>query len=73
MRKILVTLAAFVAAGIGAWAQDDENSGLECTSIVVGRQASTDGSVMTSHTCDGTSHTWVNIVQIGRASCRERV
>lgn len=62
MRKILVTLAAFVAAGIGAWAQDDENSGLECTSIVVGRLASTDGSVMTSHTCDGTSHTWVNIV-----------
>lgn len=36
MRKILVTLAAFVAAGFGAWAQDDENSGLECTSIVVG-------------------------------------
>ena len=55
-------VAAFCAAGIGAWAQDDENSGLECTSIVVGRLASTDGSVMTSHTCDGTSHTWVNIV-----------
>ncbi len=62
MKKILVVVAAFCAAGFGAWAQDDENSGLECTSIVVGRLASTDGSVMTSHTCDGTSHTWVNIV-----------
>ena len=62
MKKILVMVAAFCAAGFGAWAQDDENSGLECTSIVVGRLASTDGSVMTSHTCDGTSHTWVNIV-----------
>ncbi len=58
----MVVVAAFCAAGFGAWAQDDENSGLECTSIVVGRLASTDGSVMTSHTCDGTSHTWVNIV-----------
>lgn len=43
-------------------APDDENSGLECTSIVVGRDASADGSVITSHTCDGTSHTWVNVV-----------
>ncbi len=31
----------------------------ECTSIMVGRLASTDGSVITSHTCDGVSHTWV--------------
>lgn len=47
------------------WLQDtpdEENAGLECTSIVVGRLASADGSVITSHTCDGTSHTWVNIV-----------
>lgn len=36
MKKILVMVAAFCAAGFGAWAQDDENSGLECTSIVVG-------------------------------------
>jgi len=33
-----------------------------CTSIMVGRLASTDGSVMTSHTCDGNYRTWVNIV-----------
>jgi dipeptidase len=32
-----------------------------CTSIMVGRLASTDGSVMTSHTCDGYYRTWVEI------------
>ncbi len=62
MKRILALAAAFLAAGLWLNAQDDENSGLECTSIVVGRLASTDGSVITSHTCDGTSHTWVNIV-----------
>ncbi|MBP9998616.1 MAG: C69 family dipeptidase, partial [Bacteroidales bacterium] len=38
-----------------------DDSELECTSIVVGRTASADGSVITSHTCDGVSHTWVSI------------
>lgn len=33
-----------------------------CTSIMVGRLASTDGSVMTSHTCDGNYRTWLEIV-----------
>ncbi len=34
-----------------------------CTSIMVGRKASTDGSVMTSHTCDGhREHTNVEII-----------
>jgi len=33
-----------------------------CTSIMVGRLASTDGSVMTAHACDGNYRTWVNIV-----------
>ena len=32
------------------------------TSIMVGRKASTDGSVMTSHTCDGNYRTWMYIV-----------
>jgi dipeptidase len=36
----------------------DEN----CTTIMVGRLASADGSVMTSHTCDGNYRTWVDIV-----------
>ena len=33
-----------------------------CTSIMVGRLASTDGSVMVGHTCDGNYRTWANIV-----------
>ncbi|MCK4345007.1 MAG: C69 family dipeptidase, partial [Bacteroidales bacterium] len=34
-------------------AQEDKNEYKEsCTSIMVGKDASTDGSVMTSHTCD---------------------
>ena len=52
-------------SGLPSWAQDKSTSiypdGWEdesCTSIMVGRLASGDGSVMTSHTCDGVSHTW---------------
>lgn len=59
-KTILITLALLSSFVLKA--QDEENSGLECTSIMVGRKASTDGSVITSHTCDGTSHTWVEIV-----------
>ena len=33
-----------------------------CTSIMVGRLASDDGSVMTSHTCDGRYRTWLEVV-----------
>jgi dipeptidase len=34
-----------------------------CTSIIVGRLASVDGSTMTSHSCDSTTdRTWINIV-----------
>jgi len=33
-----------------------------CTSIMVGKLASTDGSVITSHSCDGPYRTWLNIV-----------
>ena len=33
-----------------------------CTSIMVGRLASSDGSVMTSHTCDGRYRTWLEVV-----------
>ncbi len=33
-----------------------------CTSIMVGRKASVDGSVITSHTCDSWYRTWMSIV-----------
>ncbi|MCL2097727.1 MAG: C69 family dipeptidase [Bacteroidales bacterium] len=32
-----------------------------CTSIMVGKKASTDGSVMTAHSCDGNYRTWLTI------------
>lgn len=34
-----------------------------CTSIMVGKKASADGSVMTSHTCDSWYRTWMQYVQ----------
>ncbi len=33
-----------------------------CTSIMVGKSATTDGSVITCHTCDGNYRMWVNMV-----------
>ncbi|MCX6329576.1 MAG: C69 family dipeptidase [Bacteroidia bacterium] len=36
--------------------------GENCTTIMVGRLASTDGSVMTSHSCDGPYRTWLEII-----------
>lgn len=48
------------------WAQtkvaDGPSDPESCTSIMVGKKASTDGSVMTSHTCDGGYRTWVQVV-----------
>lgn len=41
------------------WADEDWTTG--CTSIMVGRLASVDGSVMTAHSCDGNYRTWVRI------------
>src|SRR5574344_2216686 len=38
-----------------------ENTPESCTSIMVGKKASTDGSVMTSHTCDANYRTYVTI------------
>jgi dipeptidase len=42
---------------------EDENQNHlgNCTSIMVGRLASSDGSVITSHTCDGIYRTWLEV------------
>lgn len=39
-----------------------EDVDLGCTSIMAGRQATTDGSVITAHACDGNYRAWLNIV-----------
>jgi dipeptidase len=39
----------------------DPYFGETCTSIMVGKQATTDGSVITAHTCDGNYRTWVRM------------
>ncbi|MBR5093299.1 MAG: C69 family dipeptidase [Bacteroidales bacterium] len=59
MKKILFVLLAalpWVAVSQGLPA---EYEGQSCTSIMVGKRASTDGSVITSHTCDGRYRTWM--------------
>ena len=63
MRKIInlltaVTLCWGLCAQVSA---DDMTVGQSCTSIMVGKRASADGSVITSHTCDGRYRTWMNI------------
>jgi dipeptidase len=42
--------------------QDWEDWDTGCTSIMVGSKATTDGSVITAHSCDGNYRTWVNMV-----------
>lgn len=54
-----------LTAGINTFAQelDPLEMKLEsCTSIMVGKKASVDGSVITTHACDGNYRQWVNIV-----------
>lgn len=57
---ILVVLSISVSYPAGNWGAETES----CTSILVGKLASVDGSTMTSHSCDSnTDRTWMNIVQ----------
>ena len=58
--KLLIG-ALFIVTNISAqsnYAKDPES----CTSIMVGKKATTDGSVITSHTCDSWYRTWVDMV-----------
>ncbi|MEA3421220.1 MAG: C69 family dipeptidase [Acidobacteriota bacterium] len=42
--------------------QDSKDMESCCTSIMAGRLATIDGSVITAHSCDGNYRTWLNIV-----------
>ena len=55
----MVCAAAFAQSY--AWHPEDENYAESCTSIMVGKKASTDGSVMTAHSCDSNYRTWLTM------------
>ena len=59
LRHLSLLLLVFMFSSVSA--QEDVFVGESCTSIMVGRDASADGSVITSHTCDGRYRTWVTI------------
>ena len=59
MKRFLTLIAASLVIALPLRSQ--EYDGQSCTSVMVGRLASTDGSVITSHTCDGRYRTWVQM------------
>jgi dipeptidase len=63
MKKLIlsVILISTITLNLRSQCDDKEFYG-SCTSIMVGKKASADGSVITSHTCDGRYRTWMNIV-----------
>lgn len=68
MKRIKILLLTTVFCSLVVNAQNEEyingtTNPLSCTSIMVGKNASVDGSVITSHTCDSWYRTWFNIVQ----------
>jgi len=58
---LLFCLSAFIYAQYQDIDPDGPGYAENCTTIMVGRLASTDGSVMTSHSCDGNYRTWLEI------------
>ena len=58
-RIIILPLMLLLLATTGHADSFDKDA---CTSIMVGRKASADGSVITSHTCDSWYRTWMDIV-----------
>ncbi|MDR2651225.1 MAG: C69 family dipeptidase [Prevotellaceae bacterium] len=63
MKKLILSLILISTAAINLRSQcDDREFYGSCTSIMVGKRASADGSIITSHTCDGRYRSWMNIV-----------
>jgi len=61
-RLIIVLMALLLPVIMNAQFIELTDEEASCTSIMVGKLASTDGSVITSHSCDGNYRTWLNIV-----------
>ena len=63
----MAAIVATLLVPLASFSQPDEMthegmSRMSCTSIMVGKAASTDGSVITSHTCDSWYRTWMQVV-----------
>jgi len=56
--KNIFLFVCVVLISFRAFSQENNDSE-SCTSIMVGKKASNDGSVITSHTCDGGYRTWM--------------
>ena len=64
-KTLLAALLLTATATIQAQPDEQTKAGMQrmsCTSIMVGKNASADGSVMTSHTCDSWYRTWMRMV-----------
>jgi len=63
MKKLILLAFLIVVTATTSHSQSKSKEFSEsCTSIMVGKKASVDGSIMTSHTCDGRYRTWMTIV-----------
>lgn len=59
---VILCFLSFVAKSQMYEYEAHTHNPLSCTSIMVGKDASMDGSVITSHTCDSWYRTWMNMV-----------
>ena len=59
--KYLILSLFLIASYVLLHAQEEHLIGANCTSIMVGKKASADGSVITSHTCDSKYRTWITM------------
>ena len=69
MKRFFFVFSLFVCAWSLSAQDVAEFPGQSCTSIMVGRKASADGSVITSHTCDGRYRTWVRMEPAADHAC----
>lgn len=61
-RHLFLSLALFLPLAVFGQSPDDEMYRESCTSIMAGRLATRDGSVVTAHTCDAYYRTWLQFV-----------
>ena len=60
-KSLLMTVCLGILCMFVYGQEQEQLVGANCTSIMVGCKASTDGSVITSHTCDSKYRTWVTM------------